>query len=96
MKVFLQIFMLIFCSCNLHVQSGRNIKITNGQLSAIIKDFIAHYSEIKDDGKKTVSISISIKKNDTVIGLYADKQLKPEFYIGCITGKKEDLYFYAE
>ncbi len=90
------IFILICAfSCNLNKNDSSNIEITNDSFKNILIQFVNDNSKFENEKVKITSVSIWVNQNDTTIGLYANKKLKSEYYIGCIKNKNEEIYFYS-
>ena len=82
-------------SCNINKDDFSNIEITNNSFKHILSQFVNDTSKYENEKTKITSVSIWVNKNDTTIGLYANKKLKSEYYIGCIKNKNEEIYFYS-
>lgn len=100
--VFLSLLFLI-CACDSKKEEEFNITIENPKLFEIIESF---NNETLQDTisqakiKKTVeyvSISISISETkDTIVGLYSEKLLRKESFIGKSRIENLNIYFYSD
>ena len=89
----LLILVLSLFGCNDKVKDQNNIEITNKIFIELLQDF--QKSHCKPANTKIASVSIWINQNDTTIGLYADKILKKEYYIGYLNIDENEIYFYS-
>ncbi len=69
-----------------------NIEITNKVFLELLKNF--NKSHCKSDNN-IMSVSVWINGNDTTVGLYANKKLKTEYYIGYKKNAVNEIYFYS-
>jgi hypothetical protein len=86
----------LLIDCNLKKNDESNIRITNDAFENLLCDFLNNHTELNDNKNRIVSVSVSIEHGDTTIGIYADKKLKAEYYIGVIKNNKNEIYFYSD
>jgi hypothetical protein len=92
MRMKLLIILFIFFSCQNKKGEINNIEITNKVFLELLQNF--NKSHCKSDNN-IMSVSVWINGNDTTVGLYANKKLKTEYYIGYKKNAVNEIYFYS-
>lgn len=88
-------FLIIVCSlfsCQEKMKENSNIEIANSRFIELLQNFQKGHSKTDN---KIMSVSIWINEKDTTVGLYANKKLKVEYYIGYKKDEKNEIFFYS-
>jgi hypothetical protein len=87
---------LIVAGCG-NNKEKENIEVINDQFDEILQNFIKNSSEfIPTVSNHIYSVSISVNSRDTIVGLYAYKKLRPEYYIGFFNLNADTIFFYSD